>query len=66
MPFFGFFYIRDLGVYFTFYFCVEKCFDPWLKREQVGWCNLFWDKDSKENEQEIITESPIKNLWKWG
>ena len=25
--------------------------------------NLFSDKDSVEKEQEIITESPIKNLW---
>ena len=32
--------------------------------EQGGWCNLFWDKDSKEKEQGIIMESPIKNLWK--
>jgi hypothetical protein len=35
-----------------------------LKREQGGWCNLFRDKDSKEKEQGIITESPIKDLWK--
>ena len=27
---------------------------------QGGWSNLFWDKDSKENEQGIIMESPIK------
>ena len=41
----------------------EWCFDPQWKREQRGYCNLFWDKDSKEKEQGIITESPIKNLW---
>ena len=31
------------------------CFDPSSKREQGGWCYLFWDKDSKEKEKEIIT-----------
>ena len=40
-----------------------------MKKELGGKCNLFWDKDSKEKEQGIITESPIKNyevilLWK--
>ena len=35
-----------------------------MKREQGGWCNLFRDKDSKEKEQGIITESPIKSLLK--
>ena len=24
---------------------------------------MFWNKDSEEKEQGIITESPIKNLW---
>ena len=24
---------------------------------------MFWDKDSEEKEQGIITESLIKNLW---
>jgi hypothetical protein len=68
---YGFFHMCDLGVSFTFHFRKKKygiirniftewCFDPYLKREQGSWCNLFWDKDSKEKEQEIITESPIK------
>ena len=43
---------------------MEWRFDPSLKREQGGWCNLFWVQDSKEKEQGGITESPIKNLWK--
>ena len=34
-----------------------------MEKEQGGYCNLFWDKDSKEKEKGIITESPIKNLW---
>ena len=42
----------------------EWGFDPEMKREQGGWCNLFWNKDCKEKEQGIITESLIKNLWK--
>ena len=31
-----------------------------MKREQGGWFNLFWDKDSTEKEQGFFTESPIK------
>ena len=45
-------------------FFMEWGFDPYWKREQGSWCNLFWDKDSKEKEQGIITKNPIKNLWK--
>ena len=59
VTFFGFFHMCDLGGSFTFHFhkknywiirniFTDCCFDPSLKREEGGWCNLFWDKDSKE------------------
>ena len=37
---------------------MEWCFDPSLKREQGGWCNLFWDKDSKEKNKELLGKVP--------
>ena len=67
----GFFCIYDLGVSYTFHLCkrddwiirnifTEWCFDPWLKREQGGWCNLFWEKDSKEKNKELLGKVPLK------
>ena len=69
MTFFGFFYMCDLGV--SLHFTSKKNTESSIIFLQNGvlilnWKenkDLIWDKDSKEIEQVIITESPINKLW---